>query len=272
MIKLLLLLVASASALTVKKPAATPVLKLRGGLAGVDPDMVAKGVLALYAVNSAYVTLAPEPCADAYGMKSPTGLQVAFIENMGFLLTGMTIAGFMAMNGVDASKCLAAALIPTIISTAKWLLNGTGKKLGVPDTGNYLNGVIMAAIIASVYTGTGDPALVLKVASGWWALNGIVAAVMPDKLAGAYGLESVDKALTGLMQSFGAFLTNFAVFFASYGVLGNSAAKSIGLSSVAGALVQLDQMYGRKLGAELDQGPQLFWLAVNAAVVAFTVF
>ena len=49
-------LAASASAIELK-----PVMKLRGGLAGVDPATAASAALSLSAVNSAYVALAPEP-------------------------------------------------------------------------------------------------------------------------------------------------------------------------------------------------------------------
>ena len=95
---------------------------------------------------------------------------------------------------------------------------------------------------------------------------------MPDKLAGAYGLKEMDKDTTGLMQSFGSFLVNFAVFTYLIGK-GEPAAKAVGLSLVPSTLVQLDQLFGRKMGiADLDPAKQYFWLLVNVAGIAFTSF
>ena len=108
----------SATALTAKQ--ASPVLKLRGGLAGVSPETVATGLLTLNAVNSGFVALAPEPAAQAYGMTSPTPLQVSFIENMGMLLVGLTIAGFAGLKGVPVNKAVAYMLMPPLANTAKW--------------------------------------------------------------------------------------------------------------------------------------------------------
>jgi hypothetical protein len=247
------------------------VLKLRGGLAGVSPDAVATGLLTLASVNSGFVSLAPEPAAKAYGMSGTNLLQNSMIENMGMLLVGLCIGGWMAMKGSSAAQVVAASLIPSLVNIAKWLLNGTAAKIGMPDTGNYLNAAIMAAAIASLLGGYGDAGMIINAVSGWWAFNGVVAAVMPDKLAGAYGLKEMDKDTTGLMQSFGSFLTNFAVFSYLIGT-GQPAAKAIGLSFIPGTVVQLDQMFGRKMGPDLDMKPQYFWLLVNAAGIAFTNF
>ena len=95
---------------------------------------------------------------------------------------------------------------------------------------------------------------------------------MPAKLAGGYGLKEMDKDLTALMQSFGGFLSAFAVWIAAY-VSGMGATKAVGASQIPALLVQLDQMFVRKMSPEgLDQGPQYFWLAVNVAAIAFLLF
>ena len=76
-------------------------------------------------------------------MLSATEMQVSMIESMGALTLGMAIAGFFALSGTQPHKVTAYALILPLVNTAKWLLNGTGKKLGMPDQGQYLNGGIM---------------------------------------------------------------------------------------------------------------------------------
>lgn len=249
-----------------------PMLKLRGGLAGVNPDTVASGLLTLASVNSAYVTLAPEPAAKAYGMSGTDLLQTLMIENMGFLLVGLSIGGWMALKGASAAQVVAVANIPTLINIVKWLLNGSAAKVGMPNTGNYLNGAIMIATISSLLGGYGDAGMVINAIAGWWAFNGVIAMAMPDKLAGAYGLAEMDKDTTGLLQSFGSFMVNMAVFAYLFGS-GQPAAKAIGLSFIPGTIVQLDQMFGRKMGvAELDPAPQYFWMLVNLAGIAFTNF
>jgi hypothetical protein len=249
-----------------------PALKLRGGLAGVDADLAAKSVLALSALNGGYLTLAPKPASEAYGMKSATEMQVSMIESMGALTLGMAIAGFFALSGAEPAKVTAYALILPLVNTAKWLLNGTGKKLGMPDHGQYINGGIMAVAMYCLLTGTGDADVILKAVAAWWGFNGLVAFSAPDKLAGAYGLETMDSDLTALMQSLGSFLLNFAVFTYLYST-GTPAAQAVGQSCVPGLICVLDQQFGRKMSvASLDANTQIFWVAVMAAAIGFTNF
>lgn len=201
-------------------------------------------------------------------MKQVTPLQVNFIETMGMMLVGLCIASFMALKGANAAQVVGVSLIPSLVNTIKMLLNGTAKKLGFPETSNVLNGAIMSATITALLGGFGDADLIIKAISGWLALNGVVAMAMPDKLAGAYGLTSMDNDTTGLMQTLGAFLTDLAVFGYAYGT-GQPATKAFGLALIPGVLVQLDQMFGRKLGADIDPGPQYFWLLFYFAGFAF---
>merc|ERR1712167_269024 len=203
---------------------------LRGGLAGVDADLAAKSVLALSALNGGYLTLAPKPASEAYGMKSATEMQVSMIESMGALT------------------------------------------LGMPDQGQYINGGIMAVAMYCLLTNTGDADVILKAVAAWWGFNGLMAFAAPDKLAGAYGLETMDSDLTALMQSLGSFLLNFAVFTYLYST-GTPAAQAVGQSCVPGLICVLDQQFGRKMSvANLDANTQIFWVAVMAAAIGFTNF
>ena len=131
-------------------------------------------------------------------MKSATEMQVSMIESMGALTLGMAIAGFFALSGTGPAKVTAYALILPLVNTAKWLLNGTGKKLGMPDQGQYLNGGIMTVAIYCLLTNTGDADVILKAVAAWWGFNGLMAFAVPDKLAGAYGLETMDSDLSTL--------------------------------------------------------------------------
>merc|ERR1719174_3640217 len=175
------------------------------------------------------------------------------IESMGALTLGMAIAGFFALSGTEPAKVTAYALILPLVNSAKWLLNGTGKKLGMPDQGQYLN-------------------VGIKAVAAWWGFNGLMAFAVPDKLAGAYGLETMDSDLTALMQSLGSFLLNFAVFTYLYST-GTPAAQAVGQSCVPGLICALDQQFGRKMSvANLDANTQIFWVAVMAAAIGFTNF
>ena len=155
-------------------------------------------MLALSALNGGYLTLAPKPASEAYGMLSATEMQVSMIESMGALTLGMAIAGFFALSGTQPHKVTAYALILPLVNTAKWLLNGTGKKLGMPDKGQYINGGIMAVAIYCLLTNTGDADVILKAVAAWWGFNGLMAFAAPAKLAGAYGLETMDSDLSAL--------------------------------------------------------------------------
>lgn len=251
---------------------AAPLLQLRGGLGGVDPSAVASAALTLSAINSAYISLAPEPACKAYGMASPTLMQEWIVENMGFLLVGLTLAGFKALAGDDAAQCTAYGLIPPLVGTVKGLLNGVAGKCGVPETGNYLNGGIMVASIVSLLGGFGDSALIMKGVAGWWLLNGVGMFLAADKVAGAYGLKEVDPKLNVLFKGFGGFLSNFGALVLGL-ASGLPPAKAIGLANVPSLLVQLDGNFVTKDSIEvlgLAAGPQYFWLLVGASVVAFT--
>ena len=114
-------------------------------------------------------------------MASPTLMQEWIVENMGFLLVGLTLAGFKALAGDDAAQCTAYGLIPPLVGTIKGLLNGVAGKCGVPETGNYLNGGIMVASIVSLLGGFGDSALIMKGVAGWWLLNGVGMFLAADK-------------------------------------------------------------------------------------------
>ena len=47
-------------------------------------------------------------------------------------------------------------------------------------------------------TNTGDADVILKAVAAWWGLNGLMAFAAPDKLAGFYGLETMDSDLSTL--------------------------------------------------------------------------
>lgn len=62
------LLAVSVDALVVKKE---PVMKLRGGLAGIDANQVANVVMGLSAANAGVMALAPKKAGEMYGVAVP---------------------------------------------------------------------------------------------------------------------------------------------------------------------------------------------------------
>ena len=81
-----------------KKP--TPaVMKLRGGLAGLDPTQVATAATYLSAVNAGIMSLAPEKAAEMYGMKDPSPVTVQMAEWAGGMMLMIAITSLMAIVG-----------------------------------------------------------------------------------------------------------------------------------------------------------------------------
>jgi hypothetical protein len=103
-------LLCATSALVVKQPTTTvpaPVLKLRGGLAGLDGNQVATYASWLLAANSAVMTLAPEKAVEMYGVKSSSLVVSQFVEYAGSSMLSIAIASILALGGMDFTTAVA---------------------------------------------------------------------------------------------------------------------------------------------------------------------
>ena len=132
----LLVIVAAPSAALVTHPLAgrstTPTLRLRGGLGGVDSEVVAKFSSGLGVLSGAYLGLAADKACTAYGIKADgesDGLREYLLENMGWLLLAISLTGALTVTGLSLERAVGWALLPYSVATTQAILQRRAKKL-----------------------------------------------------------------------------------------------------------------------------------------------
>merc|ERR1712072_579119 len=107
-----------------------PVLKLRGGLAGLDGNQVATYASWLLAANSAVMTLAPEKAVEMYGVKSSSLVVSQFVEYAGSSMLSIAIASILALGGMDFATAVAWGFVPQCVLNVQGFLNDKMTKMG----------------------------------------------------------------------------------------------------------------------------------------------
>ena len=120
----MLSLLVSTTALVAKPNA----LRLRGGLADVDPTMVANGVLALTGLNAAVIALSPAKAGEIYEV-SLSEADTAIVEYMGYTLLGQAMMVYFAMQGESAATAIGYSIVPQLIRNVQGALNDEQSKL-----------------------------------------------------------------------------------------------------------------------------------------------
>jgi hypothetical protein len=134
----LLVILAAPSAALVTRPlagrSAAPTLRLRGGLGGVDSEVVAKLSTGLGVMSGAYLGLAADKACPAYGIKTDgtsDSLRKFLLENMGWLLLAVSLTGALTVTGLPLEKAVGWALLPYSVATTQAILQGRPLKLGL---------------------------------------------------------------------------------------------------------------------------------------------
>merc|ERR1719174_1138104 len=155
----LLALGATAQAATlVKSTKAQPVLKLRGGLGGVDAGMVAKVGAGLTLANGAYCGLAPKPASEAYGLADADFNIIQMIKSLGYTCVSLALLAFLVINGTPVGTAIAWAQVPWIVLGLDNVWNGTAEQMGQPAFAPLL---LLAINAATAYCGFTDTAMPL---------------------------------------------------------------------------------------------------------------
>ena len=184
----MLSLLVSTTALVAKPNA----LRLRGGLADVDPTMVANGALALTGLNAAVIALSPAKAGEIYEV-SLSGADEAIVKYMGLTLLGQAMMIYYSMQGESAATAIGYSILPQLIGNLQGNLNDEpGKLFGQEGPAKYIN-IVLAAFMA--HTLLGSPLPLPQVDSGtainayaaWGALNGLGMYFATDKLMEAWG-------------------------------------------------------------------------------------
>ena len=109
-----------------------PTLRLRGGLGGVDSEVVAKFSSGLGVMSGAYLGLAADKACTAYGIKADgesDGLRKYLLENMGWLMLAVPLTGALTVTDLPLEKAVGWALLPYSVATTQAILQGRAKKL-----------------------------------------------------------------------------------------------------------------------------------------------
>jgi len=264
-IQLVLTLSAVVDAAVLKQP----VLRLRGGLGGVDAAQVASYAISLQAINGGMVALSPKKASEVYEMEFSDADNV-LAEMIGTVCLGIAMALAYTKAGKAVATAVGYGMIPSWIYALKGVLNDDGAKFGQDGPIKYLNLIVSSVVTYTLLKGGPlDKDMTMKVFAGWNALNGLGMYFATDKLMDAWGAGSA-QVNKSLLKGFGSFLTTFAVMLYML-VTGKDAVQTLGVTTLVALAAQIDGNFISK-DAPGSANMQMFWMVVNAAVAAFTLF
>ena len=93
----------------------------------VDAVTAAKVGTALAGINGLYCGLAPEPAAEAYGVKPASFELVEMIKTLGYSFVSSALLSILVLNGMGLGMAMAWSTLPWILSSldgiwCRWLL------------------------------------------------------------------------------------------------------------------------------------------------------
>ena len=270
---LLGLLASSSNAHVVKKQ---PVMKLRGGLAGLDTNQVANVVLSVSAANSAVMALAPKKAGEMYGVAS-TKWADFFAQWSGLLIFGQTLTTFLALGGMSFTEAMGWGFVPGTIAAIQDLLNdkmvsemgmGTHAKFMPP----LVNIVLTLGLLGKLPFLGAD--LALKVAAFWMGLNGLYGYLATDAWLEGWGGSGLTSADAGMGKLMAQTMTAGAAQAAAVAFMGKSAMESWGILMAVYLASNIDFMYISKTldSMGVDSAKGLFWAALQALSVGVVFF
>ena len=269
MTKVLLCSLAVASAFSVKKTD-QPLLRLRGGLGGVEPTQVATAAACLSVANGLYCGLAPEPALEAYGMQKASFEVGQMCKSLGITNIAQAVLALSLLKGGDLNAAIGWSQLPFLLLSLQSIWDGTGDKMGQPKPAQFLLLGITAATMYCAFTGNNMP-LAAQLSAGWALLNGIGAALAPGKLAAAWGMNG-DASFEGMMKNFGYQLCSLGVL--QYLVAtGTDVSKAVGYAFALSLVGLVDMMYVSRSADAMgvEKNAARAWMVIQSAVAAFTL-
>jgi hypothetical protein len=266
-------LLCATSALVVKQPTTTvpaPVLKLRGGLAGLDGNQVATYASWLLAANSAVMTLAPEKAVEMYGVKSSSGVMAQFIAYAGSSMLSIAIASILALGGMDFATAVAWGFVPQCVLNVQGFLNEKMTKMGFGQAAKFMPTIVSLVLTAGLFGKLSflDTAMALKITAGWSAINGLGGYFATADFMKAWEGPTMTAVETAIAKLFCGTLVMGGVFAGSVAFLDSDVLTAIGHTWAGFLATQLDANFISKtteiIGA--DKNPQYAWMAVMAVV------
>jgi len=268
-------LLCATSALVVKQPTTTvpaPVLKLRGGLAGLDGNQVATYASWLLAANSAVMTLAPEKAIELYGVKASSAMMSQFIAYAGSNMLSIAIASILALGGMDFATAVAWGFVPQCVLNVQGFLNEKMTKMGFGQAAKFMPTIVSLVLTAGLFGKLSflDTAMALKVTAGWSAINGLAGYFATADFMKAWEGPTMTAVETAIAKLFCGTLVMGGVFAGSVAFLEKDTLTTIAYTWAAFLATNLDALFlsktMEKLGADVNAG--YAWTAIQAFVIA----
>jgi phage-related minor tail protein len=258
-------LVASSTALHLKQQ---PVMKLRGGLAGLDADQVSKVVMGISAANAGVMALAPTKAGEMYGVKE-TKWTNFFAQWAGLMMFGQTLTAFLAAGGMDMAEALGWGFIPgTVAAVQDFLNNRNVGELGMSDMAKYMPPLVNILLNLGLMGKLSflDADLSMKIACVWMGLNGLAGYFATDKWMEGWGASALTAVEAGMGKLFASTMAGGAAYIAANQFFGKSVLESFGVMMGLYARTSIDGVYISKTMDSMGVEPAkaLFWAAIQA--------
>jgi hypothetical protein len=253
-----------------------PVMKLRGGISGVDADQVTTAVLALSTINGGVMALAPKKAGEAYGVAS-TKWTDFFAQWSGINIVGQCLAAYLALGGTSLAEAIAWGFVPSSIASIQDFLNDRMVgEMGMGDAAKYMpplvNLVLTLGLFGKLSFLSSD--LSLKVACVWMGLNGLAGYFATDAWLDGWGGKGVTAVENSMGKLFASTMLGSTAMIGSNIFLGKSILESVGIMFGVYAATSLDGLYISKSmeAMGVDSSKALFWAVVQLATVAAIFF
>lgn len=259
-----------ASAIELKpKPA---LLKLRGGLGGIDANQVANAVSILNQANAAVMSLAPEKAGEMYGVPE-SKMSTFFAQWSGLMMFAQSLGVYLALGGKSLAEGLAWGFIPSCVASVQDFLNDRMVgSLGMSQAAKYMPAIVNILLTLGLFGKLSfmDADMTMKVLTGWMGANGLFGYLATDAWMEGWGGSVSGAAETGMAKLMASCMIGGAALTGASAFMGKSTLESFGMAMGVYALTQIDSIYISKsiqaMGVDPNKG--LFWLVVQLATVA----
>merc|ERR1719473_1879027 len=265
----LLLLSASADAATLKKQ---PVMKLRGGISGVDGQQVATIVAGISAANGVVMGLSPKKAGEMYGITASKWTDF-FSQWSGYLMFGQALAALLAFGGMDFSKAMAWGMVPACVSAFQDFLNDRNVgEMGMNEMSRYMPPLVNIVLCLGLFGKLSflDADMSLKVTAVWNGINGLFGYFANSAWLEQWGGSGPTVVDTGMSKLMATCLTGYAILAGAPSFLGKTPLEAFGLMMIGYFLSSIDGVFVSKSIADMGVEPAkpLFWAVLQAATGA----
>jgi len=251
------------------KPA---LLKLRGGLGGIDATQVASAVSVLNMANAGVMSLAPEKAGEMYGV-AETKMTTFFAQWSGLTMFAQALAVYLALGGKSLAEGLGWGFVPSCVASVQDFLNDRMVgSLGMSQAAKYMPALVNVLLTLGLLGKLSfmDADLTMKVITGWFGANGLFGYLATDAWMEGWGGSVSGPAETGMAKLMASTMIAGAALTGASAFMGKSTLESFGVAMGVYALTQIDSLYISKsveaMGVDTNKG--LFWLVIQLATVA----